>query len=433
MPPRHSTSIRAVVGRTFGARDRLVLAVSGGVDAMVLLDAAVHTMAPERIVVATFDHGTGAFSIAAREHVTRWCERAGVECVSERASAPLATEAQFRAARWRFLLDVATRRHGTIATAHTADDQVETVLMRILRGAGARGIAALFAEREIRRPLLGFRRRDITDYAERYGVQWIEDPSNASPRHLRNRVRHELLPALVRARPGLADELLELSRRAADVRADVARVVRNELGARVLPNGTGLDVPVRSLREVSDAGLAILWPALAALAGATLDRRAIARLGEFTRSGAIGSRAHLAGGWEVVRSRDALQLRASGQEAPREAVVPQSAGIRWGDWSIRPSESVGTDAWSAWLPSEGTLTIRPWRPGDVLVRAGHGSRQRKVKHLLSKAGVTGHERASWPVVLSGGEIVWVPGIGRSDAATVRSGRPVLAFASEYNR
>jgi len=430
---RDPKSIRDVVRRALGARDRSVLAVSGGVDSMVLLHAAAHTIGPRRIVVATFDHGTGAYATAARDHVVHWCERAGVECESERATTALATEEEFRNARWRFLRGVAARHGAAIATAHTADDHAETVLMRILRGAGARGIAALLADSEISRPLLDFSRREIADYAKRRGVDWVEDPSNLSRRFLRNRVRHELLPSLTLARPSLAGELRDLSARAAALRADIDRFVGVELEPRVLPDRRGLDVPSKRLSDLSPAGLAVLWPALAALAGVTLDRRAIARLVEFTVSGAVGSRAQIAGGWDVVRSRDALQLRASGQVAPGEAVFLQSAGIRWGDWAIHPSDAVGADAWSAWLPSDGPLTVRQWRAGDVLAGAGGGGRQRKVKHLLSKAGVTGHERAAWPVVLSGGQIIWVPGVGRSDAATVRSGRPVRAFACEHNR
>jgi tRNA(Ile)-lysidine synthase len=436
MTARDSRSIREAVRHALGARERSVLAVSGGVDSMVLLHAAAHTIGPRRIVVATFDHGTGAFATAARDHVVRWCERAGVECVSARAATALTTEEEFRDARWRFLRRVAVRYGSginSIATAHTADDHLETVVMRILRGAGARGIAGLLAESNVSRPLLDFSRREVADYAKRRSVEWVEDPSNLSRRFLRNRVRHELLPALQLARPGLADELRDLSARAAALRADVDHFVRVELEPRVLPNRRGLDVPSKRLRDLPAAGLAVLWPAVAALGGATLDRRAIARLVEFTRSGGVGSRAQIAGGWDVVRSRDTLQLRASRQTAPAEMTLIHSAGIRWGDWAIHPADAVGADAWSAWLPSDCPVTIRPWRAGDVLAGAGRGCRQRKVKHLLSKAGVTGHERAAWPVVLSGGQIIWVPGVGRNDAATVRSGRPVRAFACEHNR
>ncbi len=398
---------------------------------MVLLHAAAASLSPRQIVVATFDHGTGPVAARACEHVARWCESAGIRCDSDRATGDLWTEEALRDVRWRFLRKTAFARAGVMATAHTEDDQVETVLMRILRGAGARGIAGLYAASDVRRPLLGFSRRQIAAYAAEHGVVWIEDPSNASPRHFRNRIRRDLLPALRRASPEFDQDLLALSRKAAEWRADVERVVRHELGVQARPGG--LDVPFRSLRDLSEPGLRVLWPAIAAMAGARLDRRAIARLADFTGAGKVGARAPLAGGWEVVRSRDALQLRASGLEAPSESVLVQSTGIRWGEWWIRPSESVGRDAWSAWLPRDGILTIRPWRAGDVLAGGGGRVGQRKVKHLLSNAGVTGHERAAWPVVLSGDEIIWVPGVGRSDAATVRSGRPVLGFACEHNR
>jgi tRNA(Ile)-lysidine synthetase-like protein len=180
-------------------------------------------------------------------------------------------------------------------------------------------------------------------------------------------------------------------------------------------------------------GLALVWPPIAALVGARLDRRAIARLVKFTQAGRVGGRAQIAGGWVVVRSRDALQLRASGQDVLSECMLSRSSGITWGNWAIHPSTDVGRDAWTAWLPVDGPLTIRPWRAGDVFAPSGRSGRQRKVKHLLSKAGVSGHERATWPVVVAGERIIWIPGVSRSDAATVRSGRPVLAFACEHNR
>src|SRR5262249_36950763 len=157
-----------------------------------------------------------------------------------------------------------------------------------------------------------------------YNIEWVEDPSNTSRRYFRNRIRHDLLPALCGANASLPSELLDLSRRAAAWRADVDRLVRRDFGVRV--RAGGLDVPARAFKGMDEAGLRILWPAIAAMAGATLDRRSIARLAEFTQKGTVGARALLAGGWEVVRSRDAWQLRASGLEAPRESVLQQSTG-----------------------------------------------------------------------------------------------------------
>src|SRR5215475_15881625 len=127
MTSRVSISIRHAVRRAFGEQGCVVLAVSGGVDSMVLLDAAARAVAHSRIVVATFDHGTGEAASAACAHVVKWCAAADIECVAGRSVETLVTEEELRAARWRFLRDTASRASAAIATAHTADDQTETV------------------------------------------------------------------------------------------------------------------------------------------------------------------------------------------------------------------------------------------------------------------------------------------------------------------
>jgi tRNA(Ile)-lysidine synthase len=413
------------------ARGRVLLAVSGGLDSMVLLDAAASTIPRSQLLVATFDHGTGTAATAARELVERSAAALGVACVAGRAMACLETEVEFREARWAFLRENAAQSEATVATAHTSDDQVETVLMRIMRDSGARGLAALYAESDIVRPLVRLTRRDLARYARAQGLIWVEDPSNASRQYLRNRVRHDLLPALRHARIGIDNELLAIARKAARWRAEVESFVSSNIELRTFDETPGLDVCASVFAARSTAELSVLWPAIAARAGLTLDRRGTVRLAEFTRDGRVGSRIQLSGGWEVVRSRDALQLRASNQPQPTPGPLALSNATQWGDWFFHPaSNDDGTDGWSAWLPTDCPLSVRSWEAGDAMVSRDGGT-SRKVKHYLSDAGVTGHERAGWPVVLAGDQIVWIPGVRRSDAATVRSGRPGLPFICEY--
>src|SRR6185503_11764148 len=119
---------------------------------------------------------------------------------------------------------VAERTGGRVATAHTRDDQVETVLMRVLRGAGARGLAGLYAGDTVR-PLLECSRDELAAYAEQVGANWVEDPTNASMRYFRNRVRRDLLPALARVSPGFDDALLALAKEAGEWREELDRLV----------------------------------------------------------------------------------------------------------------------------------------------------------------------------------------------------------------
>lgn len=422
---RHA--IRRAVHQVLDPFGNVVLAVSGGLDSMTLLDAASAMLPLDRLAVATFDHGTGAAAAAACALVTRRCAELGVRVFSRRADRQLVSEAAFRDARWRFLRDVAAGCNARIATAHTESDQVETVLLRVMRDAGARGLAALYADTGVSRPLIAFSRRQIADYAAANGVEWDEDPTNTLRHYARNRVRHDLLPAVRRVRPGFDRELLDLARAAADWRREMEALV----DAAVDREKT--DVPVSWLADRTRDELCVLWPTIAGRLGVTLDRRGTERLAAFTQSARVGSRVPLAGGWMVVRARDAWQLRASPIGRPLPASLLGGRLVRWGDWSFRPAGTpLGGDATTAWLPTDGSLSVRCWQAGDsMIVRAG--AAPRKVKQLLSRAGVTGHERAAWPVVLAGDQIVWIPGVRRGDAASARSGRPGLAFACEHHR
>jgi tRNA(Ile)-lysidine synthase len=423
-------SILRAVEAVLRRRPRLLLAVSGGVDSMVLLDAAARVGNAE-LRVATFDHATGPEATRAADHVKRACAARGLAYVAARAAVRCDSEASLRTARWSFLRAAAAEFGAPVATAHTADDQVETVCLRVLRDAGARGLAGLYAYSPVVRPLLGVWRERILEYAEREGVDWVDDPTNASRRYARNRVRHDLLPALRRARPSIELELLDIARRAAEWRDELDECVDHAAMTEAAAGERALDVRADAITRCDESGRSVLWPAIAARAGVILDRRGIARLVAFTATARVGSRIQLSGGWEVVRSRDAFQLRAStSPDVPARSIA--ATGGRWGDWHFRPAVAPERDdAWCATLPVDGSFTVRTWRPGDRMV-ARHGESPRLVKHFLSNAGVTGHERSRWPVVLVGEQIVWIPGVRRSEAATARSGRPGLPLVCEYH-
>jgi tRNA(Ile)-lysidine synthase len=420
-------AIRRAVHQALDPLGSVMLAVSGGLDSMTLLDAATAVVPRDRLTVGTFDHGTGDAATAACALVVRRCAELGVQVFSARADRQLVSEETFRDARWSFLRGVANQRSARIATAHTETDQVETVLMRTMRDAGARGLAALYADTGIARPLITFSRHAIAAYATANSVAWVEDPTNGLRDYARNRVRHDLLPALRRFRPHIDRELLDVAHAAADWRRAMEALVDEALGREKT------DVPVWWLANRTHDELCVLWPTIAGRLGVTLDRRGTERLAAFTPSARVGSRVPLAGGWSVVRARDAWQFRASPIGRPSPASLLDGRLVRWGNWSFRPAGDVlGGDAMTAWLPTDDRLSVRCWEAGDaMIVRAG--ASPRKVKQLLSRAGVTGHERAGWPVVLAGDHIVWIPGVRRGDAATARSGRPGLAFACEHHR
>jgi tRNA(Ile)-lysidine synthase len=427
--PRDVTTIREAVADALALDGRVVLAVSGGLDSMVLLDAAAHAIEGERLIVATFDHGTGSDATAASALVVHRARVLGLECSSGRAVRSLRSEAELRSARWDFLRLVATDAGARVCTAHTASDQVETVLMRLLRGAGPRGLAGLNGGGDVVRPLLPFMRSVLERYSSARELRWVEDPSNASRRFLRNRVRHDLLPALRQVRPSIDDDLITIGRDAGRWRADVEAAVSREIATTVRGDGA-LDVAAQSLEGRSRAVLAMMWPAIAARVGLVLDRRGIERLAAFTLAGRVGSRVQLSGGWSVIRSREQFEVRRALADADRVAQT-LTTGAQIGPWAFRIAEvqPAPADLWWAFLPADKPLSVRVWHPGDAIAGRA-GARPRKVKQCLSAAGVTGNERRGWPVVLAGDDIVWIPGVRRSEGATARPGWPGLPFVCE---
>jgi tRNA(Ile)-lysidine synthase len=427
------TPLDAAVADVLRGHSSVVLAVSGGIDSMTLFDVAARLVGAGRLMVATFDHGTGSAATAAAALVERRAGELGVECVVGHATSTLVSEADFRAARWAFLRDVAAERSARVATAHTDDDQIETVLMRIMRGTGARGLAALAASSDVLRPMLRTTRRDIAAYAATNGLVWVEDPTNRMRTYFRNRVRADLLPALRRADPAIDETLRAIGESAATWRDEVARLCDQIDQVRLLAGAAGIRVPAAAVSDESSAR--IIWPELAGRAGVVLDRRGIERLAAFAAESHVGARMQLSGGWHVTRGRRELVVSKSSAEGATAGPFALSDGTRFGEWTFHtePDSTLTSfrDPWSAWLPADAPLLVRPWRAGDAMT-FGNGGSRRKVKHLLSAAGVTGHERAGWPVVLSGDVIVWIPGVRRSDAATARPGRPGLAFVCEYD-
>lgn len=417
------TSVRAIessVEALLTRRDRLVIAMSGGADSAVLFDAVVRLRgARHHIVVASVDHGTGDAATEATAQAVAAAARHGVPAISERLSLARHDEASLRAGRWAFLRHVAEVQEATVVTAHSLDDHVETVFMRAMRGASARGLAGLLAPSAVERPFLAIRRDVIRDYALRRKIQFTEDPSNASLAYFRNRVRLELLPAIHRVAPRFQEELFSLSRRAADLRREVDAIANQFL----IETGTSRVVlNAAELTELPDDSLRLLLPSLVARAGITLDRRGLVRLAMVVRA-EPGSRGQLSGRFEAVRSRAevSVQRPIAGELAVLR--LRETGETRFGDFrfhaepgtSFHSVNGGSPNAWRIYIPRSAQPVVRQWHPGDRLTTDLIGGR-RRVKRFFADAGVVGPLRAGWPVVLCGEDVIWIPGIKASQAA-----------------
>jgi len=355
-----------------------------------------------------------------------------------------------------------------VATGHTLDDQAETVLMRAVRGSGMRGLAGIYPvfdiemddefAGEVIRPLLGVRHAELVQYLKEIGQKWCEDSGNLDAKFTRNRMRHSVMPVLERQfNPAVQQALSEL--------AEIARgeedYWQNEIAGWM---GTAIHWAEPEWATSGHQGLVQLQPFNADLRermqqpgplvmNATLDRmwllaepvavqrRAIKAVGELagfplefkhveqilrfaSEEDGTGKSLSLPLGWSVTQEPAALtfltpDLRSQERipndyeymlPIPGRAVVPE-AGIVIE--ALRTEVDAETTGYNpdhlldpSLLPKE--LRVRNWRPGDRFWPA-HTKSAKKIKELLQEHHVTGTARKTWPVVVSGEEILWVPG------------------------
>lgn len=176
---------------------KYVLAVSGGIDSMVLLDLAAKLDSLE-LIVAHLNHGIREDSIEDEQLVKRASKLYGLKFESKQAKLDSnSSEDLARQVRYQFLNDVKLK-YGAVAiiTAHHKDDALETAVLNLMRGTGRKGLSSLSSSKEILRPLIGFSKQDIAEYALANGIKWREDSTNSDDRYLRNYIRHNIIPKL---------------------------------------------------------------------------------------------------------------------------------------------------------------------------------------------------------------------------------------------
>jgi tRNA(Ile)-lysidine synthetase-like protein len=281
-------------------------------------------------------------------------------------------------------------------------------------------------------------RTDVLAYASRFGVEFIEDPTNSSRRFLRNRVRIDLLPAMRAVDPDFDGEILRLSRESADL-----RIRLDDASQSLILDHQG-DAVIRldriQLVEFGDESLAIILPALMAKAGITLDRRGLVRLASVVRATA-GTRGQISGGFEAVCGRDDLSIVPLVRDSGASVRLRPSGETWFGRFRFEAESSASLrqrrarsgelDHWRLDIPRSTEPVIRQWHAGDRLTTDLMGGR-RRVKRFFADAGIVGPLRIGWPVVVCGEEVVWIPGV-RASQSSIRTEAKMVHYKCERVR
>jgi tRNA(Ile)-lysidine synthase len=406
-----------------------LVAVSGGIDSMVLLHLlAEHWEAhPLRLTVAHVDHGIHAESGAIADMVTHAAAALGLPIEMTRlALGPRASETRARRARWRWLFETLERLGpGVILTAHHRDDQVETVLMRVLHGSGPAGLTGIApASPRVVRPLLPFARAAIEEFARARNLPAWDDPANRDPRHERSWLRLEVVPRLRARFPDLDRRILALAAQAAlDRAAWDAALEAPDLAFRLEPDG--VSVASAPLRAYHTSLAQTLVMAAGRRAGCPIGPGRAARVVAAARRGRSGLRVELGAGWLAETRFDRLAVvRATARGVWRISLCEPAGDARVAGWRVRwgPSAAPGRLArtgWATWL-APGRYEVRPWRPGDRIRPLGTAG-SRAVVRCMQETKVGRSDRPQWPVVASQGTVIWVPGVCRSGVAVPAEG------------
>jgi tRNA(Ile)-lysidine synthase len=432
-----SATVAAALAAHVPRGARVVAALSGGVDSVVLLHVLARLAAANgfRLEAMHVHHGLAADADRWAAFCTALGVRLGVAVGVVRVAVDRhggsGIEAAARTARY-----AALRASGAdvVALAHHRDDQAETLLLQLLRGAGVAGLAAMPGWQAGRpawlRPLLDVDRAQIERYARAAGLAWVDDPANADPRFARNAMRHRIVPVLRELNPAAAANLARSAAHLSEAHALLDELARADLAACAAGNHLSI-VALLALggprarnalrRRLHDEGVT---PPSTRRLDALLEQLAAGRA-----DGALHVRLD---GLDARRFRDQLRLVrapceptafrgdfAAAWRGEREWPLPVLGGTLW----FEPSLGEGLDAGRL---AAGGVEVRLRRGGERLCIA-RGRPHRSLKNLFQEAGVPAWERPRTPLVYCGGRLVGVPGLGIDPAAAAAPGEPGLSL------
>ncbi|MDH4229187.1 MAG: tRNA lysidine(34) synthetase TilS [Nitrospirota bacterium] len=421
---------------------RVLVALSGGLDSVVLLHLLVD-LAPLRgvkVSAAHLHHGLrGAEADRDQSFCVGLCARLGVKLMTERREVRRQSgespHTAARRVRHAFLREAAAACGAErIATAHHADDQGETMLLRLASGTGSGGLSGMARQNgPLIRPLLGETRAALEQYAREHGLTHVEDSSNRDQRYPRGRIRHQVMPVLRALNPAIATTLSRTAGLLADDHAWLEEAASGHYAELARPIPGGLRMDAARLASLPPAlARRVLRRALGELAGRPPHLTHVEALRDLFRKGG-GRHLDLPGGvradarsgslWLTTPGAPATQTPNSRTQQTASAVplqVPGETPVPWAGLAIEARTGgaglAPDDGW-VWFDVaafSGPLVVRSRRPGDRFCPAGMGGRHKKLQDYFIDTRVPRPQRDRVPLVEAPEGLLWVVGM-RQDA------------------
>ena len=422
---------------------KLLVAVSGGTDSLALahvLQSLRGTGAFADVTVALMNHGIRKAAAEQEENaVRRYCEEWNVPFEVKRTHTMRIAEKEktgieetARKQRYEFFEEL-IKAHGFdfVLTAHTANDQAETVLMHLVRGAGVRGLAGIPPKRKLGaayllRPWLGVARNEILDYIGEHQLFPMHDASNDELSYQRNRVRHKVMPAIaeawpdrspVRAIAGLAERMRELS-------IFLDQVTEEKLEELRMDGGLSLK-GLKALRGFPLHAVIETW-ITRTLGAYSLSAPQTHGIEQWISSKSLATELH--GGVRLKKTGDILLIEKNKESLsfkPTLLIAGTPLHTPYGEFSLgyNNTRKISRDPFAVTFDAKAlggypAIRVRPWRKADRMAPFGMEGKRKLISDLLTEAAITGERRKNYPVVEWDEDIFWLPGIRRCDYARV---------------
>lgn len=380
--------------------DTVICAVSGGADSMALLFALylLRDKLGVQVQAAHFNHNLrGAESDADEAFVKNFCKHYDIPLFvgsAQVVAGEKGLEAAARDARYAFFDSLS----GKIATAHTADDNAETVLMRLVRGAGLKGLGAISPVRgNIIRPLLNVTRQQILSFLAQYHISYRQDSSNATDDFLRNRLRHHVMPLLMQENPRLAENLSAMAQRLRQDEDALSAMAQPEADVAAL-RAMSPAIRSRSLELfLKSCGVKEPEAQHIALAEALVFSDNTSAKGDFP-------------GLITISRRYGTLVKDTGEYAFLPVILPCPGSVQVGPWQIICEEAreIVNTSHTVTLRTEDPILVRPRQSGDT-IRLSGGTKSLKKLFIDRKIPVS--ERNQIPVLADYQGVLAVCGIG----------------------
>ena len=400
--------------------DQVVCAVSGGADSMALL-WGLYLLKEDlqlQILAAHFNHKLrGAESDADEKFVKEFCDRFDIELHIGSAQVKpgkKGLEAAAREARYAFLKTLP----GKIATAHTADDNAETVLMHLVRGTGLKGLGGIApVSGALIRPMLNITRHQVEAFLSEYHISHIEDSSNAGDDFLRNRLRHYVMPLLQAENPRLAENVSAMALRLRNDEQALAQLAEYDK----LPN-------VEQLKQLAPAIRSRMLERFLKENGVREpEAQHIAQVESLVFSPKPSASAEFPGGIRISRNYDRLEVRA--EEAPLDTyILPENGVLEIPGWRITvlPAQEIVNTRDTFTVQNRGKMFVRCRQSGDAIKLSGG---TKALKKLFIDRKIPAHQRLQIPVIADEAGLLGVYGIG-GDQTRMATALPAVQIRLE---